>query len=174
MIATRIRATVVAFTLGVVATIALGPVSAQSPGTATAPDPNGRPKGFKEGKGPAVAVWYDDSWHLSLTTNKKNKGDLFTGSVRADKGLLIGAFDKLDKAKDGTGDWIFPHKDGGGFDFRFNNFGGLDRLQFKVGPTATKLTFDVKVDGQPAPQVVLIGKDAKHPEKVPFTLPASP
>ncbi|HYH65020.1 MAG TPA: hypothetical protein VD866_10030 [Urbifossiella sp.] len=174
MIPTHLRAVVAAFAVGLLGVVLLGPVHGQSPGTTPAPDPVGRPKVFQEGKGPAVAVWHDGNWCLALTTNKKNKGDVFTGSVRADKGPLLGVFDKLDKGKDGKGDWIFPHKDGGGFDFRFANFGGIDRTQFKASPGATNITFNVQVNGQPAPQFVLIGKAGKHPEKVPFSLPAFP
>ncbi len=174
MNAPRVRSAVAAFSVGLLGTLVLGPVRGQSPGTSPAPDPNGRPKVFQEGKGPAVAVWYDDGWHLALTTYKKSKGDLFTGSVRVDKGLLIGEFDKLEKRKDGKVDWIFPHKDGGGFDFRFTNFGFLDKTRFKAGPGASTMTFDVKVNGQAAPQLVFVGKGGMHPEKVPFTLPAFP
>lgn len=175
--ATRFRAVVAAFGVGLFGTLVLGPARGQdagSTGSRPAPDPRERPKAFEAGKGPAVAVWYDTHWHFALTTNKKSKGDLFTGSVRADKGQIIGVFDKLEKGKDGKVDWIFPHKDGGGFDFRFTNFGFIDKTQFKASPGATTITFDVKVNGQPAPQLVLIGKAGKHPEKVPFSLPAFP
>ena len=172
----RLRSVVAAFLVGLAGTV-LAPVSGQtssSPGSPTpAPDPMGRPKQFEAGKGAMVAVWFDGSWHLALTTSKKSKGDLFTGSVRADKGQVIGVFDKLEKGKDGKVDWIFPHKDGGGFDFRFTNFGFVDKTQFKA-PGATSLTFNVAVNGQAAPQLVRIGKAGKHPEKVPFTLPANP
>jgi hypothetical protein len=177
MNATRIRAVVAAFTIGFLGTLVLGSAHAQSPGSTgstPAPDPIGRPKRFDAGKGPAVAVWHDGNWHLALTTNKKSKGDVFTGSVRADKGQVIGVFDKLEKGKGGLVDWIFPHKDGGGFDFRFTNTGAIDKTQFQAGTTATTLTFNVMLNGQPAPQIVLIGKSGKHPEKVPFTLPARP
>ena len=177
MNASHVRGVAVAFTVGVLGTLVLGAAHAQPPGStgsAPAPDPNGRPKAFDAGKGPAVAVWFDTHWHLALTTNKKSKGDLFTGSVRADKGLVIGVFDKLEKGTGPLVDWIIPHKDGGGFDFRFTNTGFIDKTQFKTGSGATSLTFNVQVNGQPAPQLVLIGKGGKHPEKVPFSLPAVP
>lgn len=175
MIAFRARAVTTAFLAGLLGTVLLGSARGQSPGSPVpAPDPTGKPKRFDAGKGPAVAVWYDTHWHLALTTNKKSKGDLFTGSVRADKGLVVGVFDKLEKGKDGKVDWIFPHKDGGGFDFRFTNFGFIDKTQFRASPGATSLTFNLQVNGQPAPQLVLIGKEGKHPEKVPFSLPAFP
>jgi hypothetical protein len=176
MPASRLRSALAAFVVGLTGTV-LGPVSGQtssSPGTSPAPDPMGRPKQFEAGKGAMVAIWYDKHWHLALTTSKKSKGDLFTGSVRADKGQIIGTFDKLEKGKDGKVDWIFPHKDGGGFDFRFTNFGFVDKTQFKAGPDATSLTFNVKVNGQAAPQLVLIGKAGKNPDKIPFSLPANP
>jgi hypothetical protein len=177
MTAARLRAVAAAFTVGLLGTLVLGSAHAQSPSSTDstpAPNPRDRPKAFVSGKGPTVAVWYDTNWHFELTTNRKSKGDVFTGSVRADKGQIIGVFDKLEKGKDGKVDWIFPHKDGGGFDFRFTNFGLIDKTQFKAGPGATTITFDVKVNGQPAPQLVLIGKTGTHPEKVPFSLPAFP
>ncbi|MBN9517411.1 hypothetical protein J0H58_02660 [bacterium] len=177
MTAARLRAVIAAFLAGFAGTVVLGPVAGQTPdssGTPTpGPNPTGRPKQFEAGKGAMVAIWHDDHWHLALTTTKKGKGDLFTGSVRADKGQVIGAFDKLEKRKDGKVDWIFPHKDGGGFDFRFTNFGFVDKTQFKA-TGATTLTFNVQLNGQPAPQIVYVGKAGKHPEKVPFTLPANP
>jgi hypothetical protein len=177
MPASRLRSVLAAFVLGLTGTV-LAPVSGQtgnSPGSPTpAADPLNRPKAFEAGKQAMVAVWYDKHWHLALTTSKKSKGDLFTGSVRADKGQVIGVFDKLEKDKYGRGDWIFPHKNGGGFDFRFTNFGLIDKTQFKAAAGATTLTFNVKVNGQAAPQLVFIGKAGKHPEKVPFSLPAHP
>jgi hypothetical protein len=176
MPAARLRAVLAAFLVGLTGSV-LAPVCGQtssSPGTTPAPDPAGRPKQFEAGKGAMVAVWYDDHWHFALTTSKKSKGDLFTGSVRADKGLIVGTFDKLEKRKDGKVDWIFPHKDGGGFDFRFTNFGFVDKTEFKAGPGASTITFNVQVNGQLAPQLVFIGKAGKHPEKVPFSLPANP
>jgi hypothetical protein len=177
MTAHRLRAALAAFVAGLSVTLST-PLAGQSPGSpgtpAPAPDPVGRPKQFEAGKGAMVAVWHDDHWHLALTTGKKSKGDLFTGSVRADKGLIVGAFDKLEKDKKGVKvDWIFPHKDGGGFDFRFTNFGFVDKTQF-AAPTATTLTFNVQLNGQSAPQIVFVGKAGKHPEKVPFSLPANP
>jgi hypothetical protein len=178
MSAPRLRAVFAAFLAGFTGTVFLGAAVSQTPGSPGTPtstlEPIGRPKGFEAGKGPTVAIWHDGHWHLALTTNKKSKGDLFTGSVRADKGLLIGVFDKLEKGKGALVDWIIPHKDGGGFDFRFTNAGFIDKTQFKASPGATSLTFNVVVNGQPAPQLVLIGKAGKHPEKVPFSLPAFP
>jgi hypothetical protein len=177
MTASRLRAVIAAFLAGLSVALA-APVGGQSPGSpgtpTPGPDPVGRPKQFEAGKGAMVAVWHDDHWHFALTTSKKSKGDLFTGSVRADKGLVVGVFDKLEKDKKGVKvDWIIPHKDGGGFDFRFTNFGFVDKTQFKA-PTAATLTFNVQLNGQPAPQVVRIGKAGAHPDKVPFTLPANP
>lgn len=172
MTAARRRLALAAFLAGL-AGPALAPVAAQ-PAAVEALSPFGKPKAFKVGKQAAIALWYDDYWHFNITTNKKSK-DTFTGSVRADKGKLIGVFDALDKGnKAVASDLLVPHKDGGGFDYRFTNGGGIDALRFKAAPEATTLTVTVMLNGQPAPQVVLVGRDGKHPEKVPFALPAQP
>jgi hypothetical protein len=165
------RAVLVAFLFGLLGTLAAPQVGLTRDDQPL--NPVGRPKAFDAGKQPMVAVWFDKTWHLAVTTKKGNK-DLFTGSVRADKGQVIGVFDKLEKGKGALVDWIIPHKDGSGFDFRFTNTGFIDKTQFKTSPEATTLTVNVQLNGAPAPVRVFVGKAGKHPGSVPFTLPANP
>lgn len=174
MTASRLRASGVAYLAAVLATVAVAAAQTPPPASPAKTDLFGRPTGFKLGKQPAVAIWYDTLWHVEFTTAKKSKV-AFTGSVRADKGPIVGFFDALDKAKKkADGDEIAPHPDGGGFDFRFSNKGGTDILRFKLSPAATKLTFNVALDGVPATKQVMLGKDGKNPDAMPFSLPANP
>jgi hypothetical protein len=177
MLVPRARSVLVPFLVGLA-----GPLVTHADGQPGSPpaavvslDPTGKPAAFQAGKQPMVAVWYDDRWHVAVTNKggKKAKGEVFTGSVRADKGLVVGQFKELEKHKDGRADWILPHRDGGGFDFHFTTFGFVDKAGF-TAPDATRLTFDVQLNGKPAPQVVFVGAAGKHPDVVPFTLPAKP
>lgn len=165
---------VVAFVAGLAGPLVAHVAAQPVPPVLETIDPFGKPTGFKAGRESAVGIWYDTYWHVNLTTNKKAKVT-FTGSVRADKGKLVGVYDELDKGnKAVAGDLIFPHKDGGGFDFRFTNGGGVDSLRFKLDPAATKVTIAVQLDGVAAPGRVHIGKASKSPTAVPFSLPAHP
>jgi hypothetical protein len=47
-------------------------------------------------------------------------------------------------------------------------------VDFKVGPSATSITFDIKLKGDDDPKKILIGTGNLHPEKAEFTLPARP
>ena len=137
-------------------------------------DPHGKPKAFDAGKKEAYAVWFDNNkWHLSVTTHKKDR-DVFTGTVRANRGRILGDFKKLEKGRPDAADWIFPHRDGTGFDFRFVNVGKLDTVVFQASPDATELAFSLLIDGGAHPDRVLVGRRNVRPPAVPFTLPAHP
>lgn len=174
MPAPRARAALAAFTVGLVGTLSAARGQPVTQSDAAPLDPNGKPAALLLGKGPAFAVWYDERWHIAATGFKGKKvRTVFTGSVRADKGKVAGTFEKLGKGKDAKTDFVSPHKDAGGFDFRFTVGGDLDAAEFSA-PDATKVTFDVFLNGQPAPEAVLIGRQSKHPAAIPFTLPAKP
>ena len=135
----------------------------------------GKPAEFGKGKAAMYAIWFENGlWHLRVTTKKKGS-DLFTGTVRTNQGKIIGKWGDLEKGKDSaSADYVITHVDGGGFDFRFANFGGTDTVNFAAGPEATELLFDILIDGGRFPNRVLVGKSGQHPSVVPFTLPAHP
>jgi hypothetical protein len=133
------------------------------------PDPAGRPEKFKAGMKAACAIYYEDgAWHMRMTAGgaKKKKKAVISGSARVKGDWIRGDFqglDKAEKAKDA--DWIVIHKDKLGFDFQFGLHGKVDAVNFKVGPKAETVTFQVMVDGDDNPKAVLIGKAGAHPEK---------
>lgn len=139
------------------------------------PNPVGRPKKFTQGKRAMYGVWNDDGiWRLRMT-GKKDVKVIFTGVIRAQGDRLIGEWQGLEKAdKAKNADWIFPHTDGKGFDFRFVVFGKTDGVNFKVGPKAESVMFKLLVDGDDDPKKILIGTEGKYPDKGDFTLPALP
>lgn len=138
------------------------------------PDPAGKPKQFVPGKGPAVAVWEDKGmWNLHVTwKDDKRSRIVFTGRVVVEGDKYTGDYGSLEKAKGANADYVRPHRDGRGFDFRFTQSSvvaiGLD---FKVGPAATGVKFKVLIDGAEDPKKILIGEKGVHPEKAEFTLP---
>lgn len=133
------------------------------------PDPTGRPEKFKAGAKAACAIYYEDGgWHMRMTSGGggKKKKAIISGSARVKGDSIRGDFqglDKAEKAKDA--DWISIHKDKLGFDFQFGLHGKVDAVNFKVGPKAETVTFQVMVNGDDDPKAVLIGKGGKHPEK---------
>lgn len=145
------------------------------PGPALAADdgPNAesRPEQFKQGMKACFAVWREEGvWHLRATSKAEKK---FTGSVRCDADRIVGRFDGLESAKKPkNADWVSPHADGKGFDFQFVTAGAVDGLEFKVGPKAESVTFDLLVGGDDDPQKILVGAKGLHPDKAKFTLPA--
>jgi hypothetical protein len=143
---------------------------------ADTPDPAGKPKQFVPGKGPAVAVWEDKGmWNLQVTWKDDNKSRVvFTGRVVVEGDKYTGDYGSLEKAKGADADYVRPHRDGKGFDFRLTQSSvvaiGLD---FTVGPAATGVKFKVLIDGTEDPKKILIGGKGVHPEKAEFTLPVN-
>jgi hypothetical protein len=143
-------------------------------------DPRGKPKGFEPGKGAMFAVWFDmGEWHLAVTSmpGSQNKGQptIMTGSVWVEGDKVIGDWKALEKSKNPrNADFVTPHKDGNGFDFKFAVGGKVDAVKFKGGPNATGIKFKLAVEGRQQPGFVYIGAKGEHPTKAEFTLPAKP
>lgn len=138
----------------------------------SSPDPKGRPKKFEQGK-KSYGLWFEDGvWHLRMTSTDRT---VFAGSVRVTGDRIIGEIQALEKAKKPkNADWIVPHKDGAGFDFRFVTTGATDGVAFKAGPRASNIQFRLNTGGDDDPRRILIGSKGDHPDKATFTLPAHP
>jgi hypothetical protein len=166
------------FRHAVVAVAAAGLVCA--PGAfADEPNPVGFPKDAPRGGVGVYRVWYaDGAWHLRSSTEdsggKKDKLMVFSGTVRCDGKLTVEP-NRLETGGGKTGDRITPAGDGKSFSFEFKTYGAIDEAVFKAADKAKTLTFDLKIDGQPAPLYrVVVGAAGGSPEKNPFKLPAHP
>lgn len=143
-------------------------------------DPRGKPKQFEAGKGPMFALWFEKGeWHLRATSlpAKQNKGQptIITGSVWVEGDKVIGDFKTLEKNKDPRkADFIKPHQDEKGFDFKFGMGGGVDGIDFKGGDKATSIKFKLAVEGRYQPAFIYIGAKGEHPTNGEFTVPARP
>lgn len=135
------------------------------------PNAESRPEQFKQGMKACYAVWREEGvWHLRATSKAEKR---FTGTVRCDLDRIVGRFDGLENAKKPKNDdWVSAHADGKGFDFQFVTGGAVDSLEFKVGPKAESVSFDLLVGGDDDPEKILIGAKGRHPAKAKFTLPA--
>jgi hypothetical protein len=143
-------------------------------------DPRGKPKQFEPGKGAMFAVWFDrGEWHLAVTSlpPKQNKGQptVMSGSVWVEGDKVTGDWKVLEKNKDiRKADFITPHVNGQGFDFKFGVSGRVDAIVFKAGDKAETIKFKLAVEGRQQPSFILIGAKGAHPSKAEFTLPARP
>ena len=136
-------------------------------------DPNGRPKGFEEGKGPRVALWYEEgTWHLRAT-GKQDHSYKFTGGVDVKDGVITtGATQGLEKGK--HPDVVTTKQGRKGFTFAFTAKGTVDGLYFKTSEEATEINVHLMIDGDETPKFILIGAHGRHPDKAIFAFPAFP
>lgn len=144
-------------------------------------NPIGRPKQFAQGKQNMYGIWYDDGlWHLKVTSKdhpdkKVEKRTIFTGSIRVNGDIVVGEIVGLDKAKKpADADFVTLDADRKGFTFKLAVFGGVDGINFKLGPKAETVTFNLLISQDDDPKKIWIGKEGQHPEKAKFTLPAAP
>jgi hypothetical protein len=137
------------------------------------PEPVGKPAGFEKGKPAHFWIWYGDGeWHIRTTTAKKPHR--FWGVIATDGG----AFTQLRLLKaEGLGltaDRMAWNKDRNKIAIDFTTDGGVDGADFKVGKDVTALAFDLKIDGEAAPKLIVIGKGGDRPPAAQFVLPAHP
>ena len=142
MIRTDLFATVL-----IAAGLSYGQAQAQAP----SPPPNltveheGRPTRYEERVDrPLYFLWHDENgWHEhSRIGGLEKKGDF--GSLNRAENVLT---------------------------FRFETFDRGDGLDFKVSGDATRIEFNLKINGYVRPQQVVIGPKREHPTSIPFTIP---
>lgn len=140
-------------------------------------DPFGRPKQFIQGKRKMYGIWYEDGiWKLRTTSGRGVKIE-FVGSVEVDRDRIYADYSALDLGKGKRrkdGDVVRIANRYRKMTYRFITIGLTDGIDFKIGPRAKKVTFNLRVAGDDDPRFILIGAKGAHPEKGVFTLPANP
>ncbi len=140
----------------------------------------GRPAQFHKGMPAAYAVSYEDGvWKLSMTSKngkgKKDQWAVMKGTVKVEGGGVTITANGLERAKKARkSDTLTMHAGAGGFDFKCVVHGDTDYVEFKVGPKAQSITFDLKVGDDDNRERIFVGANSTHPPKAKFTLPAHP
>ncbi len=122
----------------------------------------GRPD-FVPGDARGYFIWNDDNgWHVRWTT--KGERHLFAGTITCD-GIFMDV-----RAISQTGDFIKKTANNTIL-FDTEAAGDMDGVDFRLSPSTTTVTFDLKMDGRAATlDRVRIGK-AKHlPDRMPFRI----
>ena len=148
-------------------------------GLAIAKDPpraQGKPKDYKPGETVRYAVWHDnDGWHLRCTTAKKHHH--FKGVVT----IKGGEFEDVKLVKTEVKDRfrLGPKKHVIEFDFSTDE--GEDGFDFHASKGAEGIDWDCEVGPgndkaatKKDTDLIYIGEDGDHPEKVPFHTWAHP
>lgn len=138
-------------------------------------DPYGRPKDFIQGKHRMYGIWYEDGvWKLRTTSGRGVRIE-YLGIVDIDKDKIAPDYTALDKTKRRRDtDLVYLSKTRRQMKFKFVTIGWTDGIDFKVGPKAKTVTFNLRVAGDDDPKFILIGAKGVNPAKAKFTLPAHP
>jgi hypothetical protein len=137
-------------------------------------DPRGEPEGFKAGLTARYAIWHGkQGWHLRTTTGKKAHD--FQGKITVVGGQFENVtsheLEKKGKARDR---WTLTEPGKNEINFTFKTHNHIDGINFRVTAGATKIRFDVTIDGKADPETVYVGRNGLHPKKMPFALEAHP
>ncbi len=139
---------------------------------------SGRPVlGPKKAQGPRYLIWHaDGQWHLR--TRASTEIFTFRGTITVQEGKFakIENYDDLEnkrrRKKPQDVGKLNAARDRIAFEFRTST--AEDGFDFTPGPGATALEFDLKIDDQPAPEKVYLGKKASNPPRGKFLLAANP
>ena len=151
----------------------------EKPGAEVLPiDSAGRPVlGPKKAQGPRYLIWHADGrWHLR--TRASAETFTFRGTITVQEGKVakIENFDDLENKRRGKKvqdvGKLNAVRDRIAFEFRTSTY--EDGFDFTLGPGATALEFDLKIDDEPAPEKVYLGKKGANPPKGKFLLAAEP
>ncbi len=156
---------------GSAATIALAPAaSADEPGATTclpanAPDMFPAAVDGAPGRSPGVSVWRSDNvWHVRVTHNSLHDRT-FSGVIHTRGTVSDVAAVRLER-----NDHVKVGADKRTIAFRFNNYGGIDGLNFTTS-CAPSVQFGFLSDGHRVPpKKIAIGADDHHPEHDPFVI----
>lgn len=125
----------------------------------------GMPKNFEAGAKAGVYLWHNtDGWHLRVThVNDKHRtysGEITTGGTITDVSAV--KVEKNDHHELGP--------NGHALTFKFNNYGGVDGLDFRTS-CAPRLHVELRADGNILPtENVFIGHGSTNPTSVPFVI----
>ena len=127
---------------------------------------DGRPAGLDAGDAAADYVWHEDAtgWHLRIT-HQNDRHQAWTGVL-----TTTGTFSDVTAVKLEKNDSFSVGPDRHTITFRFNNYGGVDGLDFHTH-CAEAIRFGLRADGAPVnPTEVMIGHGDTNPPAVPFTV----
>jgi len=129
---------------------------------------NGRPAHVDPKTAAGVYMWHDDTgWHLRVTHK--------TDSLRTFSGELVtaGRFIGVTSVRLEGNDWRSVSPDHHMITFRFENYGGIDGLNFRTH-CAPSIAFTFVTDGNVLPaNKVTIGRDGSNPASDPFSIARS-
>lgn len=142
-------------------------------------DPVGRPVlGPKKAQGPRYLIWHaDGQWHLRTRSSADQATFRGTITVRDGKVTELANFGDLETRKRGKRNIQDAGKLNAARDriaFEFRTSTGEDGFDFSLGPGATALEFDLKIDEEPTPEKVYLGRKAVSPPKGKFLLAPDP
>jgi hypothetical protein len=125
----------------------------------------GVPTGFGAGDSAGVYLWHDGiGWHLRVT-HQNDTHQVYTGIL-----VTKGIFSDVDAVKLEHNDSFIVGPDGHTIAYRFNNYGGIDGLNFRTH-CADGIGFNLAADGQELnPTEVYIGQSNSNPSSVPFVI----
>ena len=177
------KCALVAFVVG--STSFLAPIDgrcdeAQGGDTVIEVDPEGEPRAWsKKPDRPEYFIWHSDGmWHVRTRTGGKRR--VFRGQIKIIDGTVskISNYEGLEDARRGKakGKKAKPADLGrlndarNRIDFQFETHEYGDGFDFKVNDKATRLQFDLKVDGYEHREMILIGTAGKHPPGAHFSI----
>ena len=155
-------------------TIHAHPLIAQRPPAVAAIDVNvdGRPPSYdRKSDGPRFYLWRDAAgWHLH--SRSARKAHSFSGTIRVIGSKFhdlrgIGGLEKKE-------DFGSINSAGNVINFKFRTANRGDGIDFKVGNAATRVEFDLQIDGYPRAKQIDIGANAESPVDAGFAIPLQP
>ena len=122
---------------------------------------SGKPN-FASGESKGYFIWRDpQGWHIRWVT--KGHKRVYSGSITSDA-----AYSACEGTAQGPEDAVIlaaPHL----IRFESRSSGGVKGVDLDLGPGATKLSFDLQMDGAPVdPEWVRLGYRGNRPPGVPF------
>ena len=138
-------------------------------------DPFNRPEGEIVAQQGRFYIWYDTTgWHLrtSAKVGRKFHGTIRLKDAKIKACLPVGL--KNDKQKKtATDSWQFnAARDELKFEFLTGKFS--DGFDLVVDGNDGEIEFDLAIDTQKSPKNIFVGRGEQHPDKNPFSLPATP
>ncbi len=125
----------------------------------------GEPQGVNPNTTSAIYMWHDSNgWNIRVTHHKTNL-KTFSGQL-----ATAGKFTDVRAVKLEKNDQFQVSPDGHNITFLFNNYGGIDGLDFYTH-CAPSITFSYQSDGRTSPpNNIVIGKHSSRPNNDPFTI----
>jgi hypothetical protein len=126
---------------------------------------DGRPPRLDAGDAAGDYLWHDsDGWHLRVT-HQNDHHQLWSGVL-----TTTGTFSDVSAVKLERNDHFTVGPEKHAIAFRFNNYGGIDGLDFRTH-CAPGIHFNLRADGALVnPTEVIIGHGDDNPPMVPFTI----